>query len=49
MTRCGLHCAPRAHRTLGSYPGGTVRFSFSQYNTEAEIDRALEAIEYLMR
>ena len=49
MTRCGLHCAPRAHRTLGTYPNGTVRFAFSQYNTEAEIDRAIEAIGALVR
>ena len=28
MTRVGLHCAPLAHRTIGTYPIGTVRFSF---------------------
>lgn len=26
-TRCGLHCAPKAHQTLGTYPQGTVRFT----------------------
>lgn len=44
LTRCGLHCAPSAHRTLGTFPRGTVRLSFSWFTTEAEIDRALEAI-----
>ena len=28
MTRVGLHCAPNAHKTLGTYPAGTIRFSF---------------------
>lgn len=44
LTRCGLHCAPSAHRTLGTFPHGTVRLSFSWFTTEAEVDRALEAI-----
>lgn len=44
LTRCGLHCAPSAHRTLGTFPRGTVRLSFSWFTTEAEVDRALEAI-----
>lgn len=44
LTRCGLHCAPSAHRTLGTFQRGTVRLSFSWFTTEAEIDRTLEAI-----
>lgn len=44
LTRCGLHCAPSAHRTLGTFPRGTVRLSFSWFTTENEVDRALEAI-----
>ena len=44
-TRVGLHCAPAAHRTLGTFPGGSVRFSFGPFNTEEEIDRASRAIE----
>ena len=44
MTRCGLHCAPRAHRTLGTFPQGTVRFSFGYGNTEQEVDACLEAL-----
>lgn len=44
LTRCGLHCAPGAHRTLGTFPRGTVRLSAGWFTTEAEIDRALEAV-----
>lgn len=48
-TRVGLHCAPSAHRTLGTWPAGTVRFSFSAFNTEKEIDTAVEAVNNLLR
>jgi cysteine desulfurase/selenocysteine lyase len=44
MARPGLHCAPGAHRTLGTFPTGTVRFGFGWANTEAEVERALEAL-----
>lgn len=44
LTRCGLHCAPAAHRTLGSFPQGTVRFSLGYANTGEDVDRALDAI-----
>lgn len=44
MTRCGLHCAPSAHKTLETFPKGTVRFSFSHFNTEEEIKKAIDAI-----
>lgn len=44
LTRCGLHCAPSAHKTLGSFPEGSVRFSTGRANTEADIDAALSAI-----
>ena len=44
LTRCGLHCAPAAHKTLGTFPQGTVRFSVGHYTTEAEIDEAVRAI-----
>lgn len=43
-TRCGLHCAPSAHKTLGTFPNGTVRFSFGHFNTEKEIIFAIDAI-----
>lgn len=44
MTRCGLHCSPLAHRTLGTFPQGTVRFSIGYYNTPEEILAAAEAV-----
>ena len=45
QTRVGLHCAPSAHTTLGTYPTGTIRFSFGWFNTEADVDAALSALE----
>jgi cysteine desulfurase family protein len=47
ITRSGLHCSPLAHKTAGTFPGGTVRFSFGSGTTEAEIDTILEALENL--
>jgi cysteine desulfurase/selenocysteine lyase len=44
MVRTGLHCAPSAHRSLGTFPMGTVRFSFGWFNTPAEVDTALQAL-----
>lgn len=40
--RAGLHCAPTAHRTAGTFESGTARFSFSPFNTESEVRRAAE-------
>lgn len=42
--RAGLHCAPLAHRTAGTLKQGTVRFSFSPFNTEQEIAAAAAAV-----
>lgn len=44
MARTGLHCAPSAHHTLGTFPAGTVRFGFGWFNTAAEVDVAVEAL-----
>ena len=44
LTRCGLHCAPGAHRTLGTFPRGTVRLSFGWFNTAQDVDCALRAV-----
>ena len=44
MVRTGLHCAPSAHRTFGTFPTGTVRVSFGWFNTSAEVDSALHAL-----
>ena len=44
MCRHGLHCAPLAHKSLGSFPEGTIRFSFGIFNTFEDVDRAVEAL-----
>lgn len=48
MTRVGLHCAPLAHQTLGTYPQGTVRFAFSAGNTSEEVERCTDGIRELL-
>ena len=47
MTRAGAHCAPLMHEALGTEEQGAVRFSFSYFNTEEEIDQAANAIREL--
>lgn len=42
--RAGLHCAPVCHKSLGTYPAGTVRVSLSHLNTEREINKLVEAL-----
>jgi cysteine desulfurase family protein len=44
ITRCGLHCAPLAHQCAGTFPAGSLRFSFGFETTEGEIDTALKAL-----
>ncbi len=44
MCRHGLHCAPLAHKSLGSFPEGTVRFGFGLFNTFKEVDKTVEAL-----
>ena len=45
--RAGAHCAPLMHRALGTQEQGAVRFSFSYFNTEAEVDAGIEALRAL--
>jgi selenocysteine lyase/cysteine desulfurase len=45
--RVGLHCAPDAHRAIGTFPEGTIRVSPGWFNTHAEIDRFLAAVAAL--
>ena len=45
MSRVGLHCAPAAHRTIGTFPVGTVRFGLSYFNTVEEVDAGLTAVK----
>ncbi len=49
LCRSGLHCAPAAHRTIGTFPEGTVRFSLSQFNTQDEMETAIQAVSRIAR
>jgi cysteine desulfurase/selenocysteine lyase len=49
MSRPGLHCAPSAHKTIGTYPQGTVRFSFSAFTTQEQVGAGLEAISRISK
>jgi cysteine desulfurase family protein len=49
LCRVGLHCSPASHRTLGTFPQGTIRFSLSYFNTEEELDSALRAVQEICR
>jgi cysteine desulfurase/selenocysteine lyase len=49
LVRSGLHCAPWAHETLGTFPGGTVRFSFGPTSPAESAAVALEALGRLVR
>lgn len=45
--RTGLHCAPIAHKFLGTFPAGTVRFSVSYFNTSEEFEMLENALDYI--
>ena len=47
LTRVGLHCAPTAHKTLGTFPSGTVRFGLGAVNTAEEVETAVTAVRQL--
>lgn len=47
LCRVGLHCAPGAHKSIGTFPEGTVRLAPGPFTTEAEIDRTIEAVAAL--
>lgn len=49
LTRCGLHCAPSAHKTLDTFPRGTVRFSLGFANTADDVNAALAAIREISK
>lgn len=48
-TRSGGHCAPLMHEALGTVEQGAVRFSFSHYNTDEEVDTAIQAVRELVK
>jgi selenocysteine lyase/cysteine desulfurase len=47
LCRVGLHCAPAAHKTIGTFPIGTVRFGLGVFNTLEEVDAAVAAVGQL--
>ncbi len=47
-TRVGLHCSPAAHKTIGTFPGGTLRFSPGPFTTFEEIDKTLTCLKEIM-
>lgn len=49
LSRPGLHCAPAAHHTLGTFPQGTIRFGLSAFNTEAEIETVIQAVSLISK
>ena len=48
-TRSGIHCAPLAHKTLGTLEQGAVRFSLGYFNTKEDIDKAIEALKEISK
>jgi len=49
MTRCGLHCAPIAHKTLNTYPRGTLRFSFGHFNTMDDVEYIAQSLKEILK
>ncbi len=49
LCRVGLHCSPASHRTIGTFPQGTVRFGLSYFNREEEVEEALQAVDRIAR
>ena len=48
MTRSALHCSPSSHKTLGTFPQGTVRFSLSHFTTLREIEYSIDCINNIV-
>jgi len=49
VTRVGLHCSPWGHKTIGTFPEGTVRVSVGYFNTESDIQKLLEAVRSISK
>lgn len=49
MARTGLHCSPLAHETIGTFPGGTLRFSLGPFNDKKDIDYTLYALDSILK
>ena len=48
MVRVGLHCSPYSHKTIGTFPDGTIRVSFSIFNTVHEIDYFIDSLKVIL-
>jgi len=48
MCRVGLHCTPVTHKTIGTFPGGTIRFSLSYFNKIEEIEQTIEGVKKII-
>lgn len=49
MTRTGLHCAPLAHQTIGTYPSGTLRMSLGYFNDEKDVSYTLDSLNKILK
>jgi cysteine desulfurase/selenocysteine lyase len=49
LCRVGLHCSPASHRTIGTFPQGSVRFGLSYFSREEEVEEALQAVGRIAR
>jgi cysteine desulfurase/selenocysteine lyase len=49
LCRVGIHCAPSAHKTIGTFPEGTIRFGLGAFSTVEEVDGALAAVNSLAK
>jgi len=49
LCRVGLHCAPTAHKTIGTFPEGTIRLSFGPFTTSDDVSTIISAIEDLVK
>jgi cysteine desulfurase / selenocysteine lyase len=49
LCRPGLHCAPAAHHTIGTFPEGTIRFGLSVFNTDGDIETAVQAVSLISK
>ena len=45
--RTGLHCAPLAHKFMGTYPAGTIRFSVNYFTSEEDFEQLIEALDFI--
>jgi cysteine desulfurase family protein len=49
LCRPGLHCAPAAHHTIGTFPEGTIRFGLGAFNVETEVETAIQAVSLISK